>query len=713
MDGHRNPLGRGSRLAVVAAGLLAALALLSHYCWSPDRDIATPISAEAIEDGSGAEVLSSSMEPEALRGLIHEEFSIHVTDTETGEGVDHARVVYCLWKISTPSVIDSTYSEKAFTDDNGMALLPAKGFSSGLAMIEAEGYATKVANLKLQSGGTREVALIGAGAIRIKCNGYNGTSGPLLASLIPVEEIIPDGVEAGQRLLFGREPRSIAKALLAGDLKASELKGLPTHDDDLLIVNGVCTKQAAEGMFLWHGLPESREYRWRLDTPIDVEMQPPPEQGPIQIDVNGRITHGVSPSRRISGPINISRGEITEISIDFSGSCIVMGAAPLHLWDQTGGASCIKLRNRKLHGAGAGGKGIMANLVSAITALDASGRFLFTGVSPGTKRLNARWTDEVGRVCFSALEFTLEPGEIRDLGSLDLVPGECGLDVVYVDEAGRHLLPADVLTDPPSSIHIAIIAGSVEPPTARIVDRFDISLTGQTSMLGLPLGDYRIELSDTRNQWKSTKRPLALVPAPNRCVDFTHDGASEVRIEISVAHHGEIRILAKTETQDLTFCGSALLFQEGNPPVVFSMGGSGEPGLAIGGASLPMGEYGLTVSLSSSDSDRSWSYVGRVSVPEVSEDYIPILVSPAATAHGRLLGKDGNPVVHYPFQVGIGEAVVLNPRAAHLTVVTDGQGYFSVHGIPVGAEIDSPVVDFGLNQATRGDSLELGDVYMR
>lgn len=178
-----------------------------------------------------------------------------------------------------------------------------------------------------------------------------------------------------------------------------------------------------QGQARFEKLPSRRKLRWRAVSPLGVDVEPPFEVGKYKKSPTGGIAIGSSPPVGLSGPFELSPGEILQLSAVVHSSSIVKGRFVDRGGSPGKGCTFQILQRMDVPVEGAPGKMFSSLEHPILSRADDSGYFETKGLRPGNFEMQGRWRRDEKDQYFVSKKFSIEKGNTLDLGNIVAMSG--------------------------------------------------------------------------------------------------------------------------------------------------------------------------------------------------------------------------------------------------------------------------------------------------
>lgn len=476
-------------------------------------------------------------------------------------------------------------------------------------------------------------------------------SDPVLTEQAP-ESPAPETIGPGRLVLqFLRDEKPVPGVEVVIDGAAGSFPG---RSDD----GGTVTQDLPDGV-----------YRWTLVSDLSLAVKP--------ADVAVELEEGWS---RTSAEFEIRFGETAAFTMRL-GSCVVRGTVvdqwgalvpsyDLHLKSQhvrlpSSGKQYAEGWPDEVNGEYSGS--------FELSGIRASGSYVLDGQEHRNEKvlwITARDGDDV----FTARRlFTLEQGEVKDLGAIVLRPESVlEVEVAIHDAQGKAI---DAFTEAPRFL-LEVVAADDRPMVEVVAETLTVS-AGVTRIHGLPQGEYCVEASEALEGWPPLKAGLDLVQdtifreevaVPGKTtIVFVAAAVVDVRVEVAPAEQaqGRFTVWAKQEGGRL-FTARVRIFN----------------GRVIRELRIPPGNYVIAASnndlRAAPDAPSLWGEINAIVTEPCS---ITVPVGQGSRISGRTEDHRRGGVIEE------GLLKFEDPLGRVFKTKTDKNGSFSVNGLPPGGSV--------------------------
>ena len=240
---------------------------------------------------------------------------------------------------------------------------------------------------------------------------------------------------------------------------------------------GLTATSDSDGVVSWNGVPAVAGYQWGTPSTALGICEPKfviqDARDPVTGDVV--ITHNTA-AEDLSAPFELLPND----DVTFSGT-LYTGTTLVGEFPSAQPISGSNVRVSLFHledWADSEVRGIRKVRQESFVATDDNQFFMIGEVLPGDKELRAFWMEDGNNVYFCKVQFSLSPGETKDLGPLYATVGSSmQIDLALVNERGERLAPSEHFSpheNPGMGVHLRAtsdISGDDQSVTQKVVFR--------------------------------------------------------------------------------------------------------------------------------------------------------------------------------------------------------------------------------------------------
>lgn len=451
-------------------------------------------------------------------------------------------------------------------------------------------------------------------------------------------------------------------------------------------------KTDAEGIARWSGLPAVDGYQWALRTGTALSFEPP---APARSSSNGGgriVIDSTGPATDVSGPFEVPAGGEVRLTGTVARRTGVTGSIPLD--DPTSSSEYVVTLFHRSDPHETRTQRYAPTTLEEQEPTTAEGTFLFEGIQPGEKLVQAWWRDANGSVRFAGTEFHLPEGVLLDLGPIAATRG-VGIDVQVrlVDPAGTELDPGEYFDlDQGGAIDLTITALDAAPSGSfSIGEILPVQIGEHQRIEGLPPGEYWISLGWIMSSPMQLRNDTRFELPDGVFIDLLE--TSSITLDLRAT-----QVVA--QTIDAVFPGNvepvrceAYLYrpeQERRITVDLRVQSGNES--SRGTLQVEAGTYDVLVhSQTLEESPRTGSWVAALSEVTIEAGTLVVHMEPGATLQGVALESDGTPIADRVLRfTGHEQPPESRPQGPWTHMVRTGsQGEFTLVGLEPGKRYTS------------------------
>lgn len=669
-------------------GLVTVLVLLARIS-SPDAQ-SSPASGAATVDAPRVQVRTAAEAIAADAGFAAAgdrrqvldrppSRELRVVDAQNGAPIAGATIRSCAGAAAPHEW------RTAHTDGAGVAVCDASG-SAAVFAVTAPGWAPKIESC---DAGTEPltVAMERGAVLRFRFVGRDGQPVPEVA--VRLLAPLHSGPEWGSDWRATSEPAAWEDAFVGapdGDLPARAARGIRVGEARELVLAADCLRDEltrpcvsdATGTIELSDLPAGRGWRWGRVSEQIVDMTPPHETSPLQVE-DGRLR--ATSARRIgdlSGALTLAAGETRELTIRVYDAGCVIGRLPA-----VGAAlrAQVKLFHVSQSDPASKTRAIDVSM-EAFVAADDDGYFRFDGVRPGAKLVRAYWRTSPVDYVFATAVGQLADHAVVDLGLIRPLPGELTVRVDLLDRERRAVPLTDVLESAEPQAMLCLTAQTASRSLAESISEIlRVPLATDLRLHGLECDELRLR-SACNPEWPAPGPKHRLFDSPGVVLRAPLPQTAFVPLTLETRLEREVTIVTPAAARpDIDLWLRPL--RDGAAERLRVPGGEGAAAVHL----LPLAEPYELLACARDAVVGGDVLVGMATVDFATAAAATLSLASGSTVRGRCRSAAGEPLANRQLLWTRPGFTSGKSRFWMFAARTDAEGRFAIAGLPPGQEL--------------------------